>query len=379
MIPLADVAASNASVANELHAALSETIKRGDFILGKAVSTFESEFASYIGRKHCVGDASGTSALELLFKAMKFGPGDEVIIQSNSYIATTFALSATGCTLVVVDCDATGALDVSKVEEKITERTKAIVVVHLFGNMPDMERLCAIAAEHKNIPIVEDCAQAHGATFNGTKAGKWGYASCFSFYPGKNLGCLGDGGAVLTDDDDLARQLRLLGNLGKSSKYSHDIMGTNSRLDTLQAAFLSVKLPHLEEWNEARRALAAKYDELLCQAPFAARVAPVQVTKGCVSARHLYVVCAESKELRDKIVEYLNGHDVQCLIHYPVPFHQSRAYIYDGGNSTLSMRVRDVENSTNMADKMFSLPLFPELSDNQQRVVIASLQDVFQF
>lgn len=367
MIPMSDVAQSNLSVKDELHAAMDTTMQRGDFILGRAVGTFETEFATFIGRKHCVGNASGTSSLELAFRALGLTEGDEVIIQSNSYIATAFALSGTGCTLVLVDCDETGAIDVNKIADKLTPKTKAIVVVHLFGNMPDMDALKGL-----NVPIIEDCAQAHGSTYRGIKAGAWGVAACYSFYPGKNLGCLGDGGAVVTDDDDLARRLRLMGNLGKSSKYSHDIMATNSRLDTLQAAFLSVKLPHLEGWNAQRRQWSASYDSAIQQ--MGCPVWPVPVTSDCVSCRHLYVVRTEHRDLRDHIVDYLNGHDVQSLIHYPIPFYRSKSYIEDGGLKTVRFTATDTVISDVMSETVFSLPLFPEMTAEQQLKVLSELK-----
>ena len=322
-IPLVNLQRQYAALATDVDAALAAVCRRGDFILGHAVGEFEEAFASYTGARHCIGVASGTDALHLVLRALGIGPGDEVIIPANTFIATAQAVWCCGASPVLVDCDAgTATMNPAAVQSAITDRTRALMPVHLYGQPADMTPLAAIARAHR-LHLVEDAAQAHGASCEGRTCGSIGIAAGFSFYPGKNLGAYGDGGAITTSDDGLAQEVRELRNWGSTEKYVHKRMGFNSRLDTLQAAVLGVKLPHLDAWNARRNEVAIRY-----RAAFAgdSRVVPIDEAPWTSRhAYHLFVVRVPRSE-RDRIVRSMHARGIGVGIHYPIPIHRQSAF-----------------------------------------------------
>ena len=361
-IPFLDLVAQHAPIQGELDQAWRDVSRSGRFILGPEVARFEDAFATYCGATHAVGVGCGLDALHLVLRAWGLGVGDEVIVPGNTYIATWLAVSLTGATPVPVDPLATTAnLDVAKVEAAITPRTRAIVPVHMYGQAVDMDPLMALAEAH-DLRVLEDAAQAHGATYRGRRAGGLGHAGAFSLYPGKNLGALGDGGVITTDDGELADRLRALRNYGSPVKYAHPVQGVNSRLDALQAALLSVKLPHLDGWNARRQAVAGRYlagladlEELTLPvtAPFAEHV------------WHLFVV---RHPRRDALLEALSARGVEALKHYPLAPHQCGAYT--GLVSPGSLPVTE-----HLASTLLSLPIGPHLDDDAVEAVIARVRD----
>jgi dTDP-4-amino-4,6-dideoxygalactose transaminase len=318
-IPFVDLQSQYQSIKEEADAAVLAVMGRGDFILGQAVSEFEKEFARYCEADHCVGVDSGYSALELILRGYGIGPDDEVITAANTFVATALAISNTGATPVLVDMDPeTYNIDPSRIEAAITPRTRAIMPVHLYGQPADMDPIMAIAAEH-DLKVIEDAAQAHGARYKGRRTGSLGHAAGFSFYPGKNLGAYGDGGAVVTDDEELADRVRMLRNLGMRVKYHHEIKGFNHRLDTMQAAVLRVKLPHLDKWNEGRRRVAARYAKALAELPVITPYAPSHVEP----VYHLDVIRIQN---RDALMEKLGEAGIASGLHYPIPIHLLGVY-----------------------------------------------------
>ena len=350
----------------ELKAGLDEAyfrfMRSAWYILGREVEGFEQEFADYCGVKHCVGVGNGLEALHLVLRAWDVGPGDEVIVPSNTYIATWLAVSYTGATPVPVEPDLrTFNLDTNRIAAAITPRTKAILPVHLYGQPADLDPIMALAGKH-GLNVLEDCAQAQGARYKGRRTGSLGHGAGHSFYPGKNLGAFGDGGAVTTNDDQLADRVRTLRNYGSKKKYYNEVKGFNSRLDELQAAFLRVKLKKLDEWNERRRAVAARYLSGLgglpgLMLPFAPDWAePVW---------HLFVVRHPG---RDELQRKLTAADIGTLIHYPVPPHLSGAYA-DGKWTRGAFPFAEL-----MADSVLSLPMGPHLSAEQTDSVVHELR-----
>ena len=337
---------------DEINQAIQEVLGRCDFILGKDVSLFETEFAAYCETEHCVGVASGTDALFLALKAVGVEQGDEVITAVNSFIATALAIRMVGAKPVFVDVDpVTYNLDISQVENKITSRTKAIIPVHLYGQPADMNAICDVA--HKaGLKVVEDACQAHGARYGGKRAGTLGDVAAFSFYPGKNLGAYGDGGAVVTQCAEIAEKVKTFRNYGQEKKYVHPVMGYNSRLDTMQAAILRVKLRYLDKWNDQRRNNAATYDRLLKDSPV---VTPV-VAEGNESVYHLYVIRTQE---RDKLSDYLKANQIFAGLHYPIPMH------LQGMFSDLGYKEGDFPVAEQVAGEILSLPMFPELSQEE--------------
>jgi len=364
-IPLVNLARQYQKLAPEIDRAIHDTCTRADFILGRAVTAFESAFAEYLGVRHCVGVASGTDALHLILRALGIGAGDEVILPANTFIATAQAVWCAGAIPVLVDCDEkTATIDVAAVEAAVTSRTRAIVPVHLYGQPADMNPIAALARE-RGLQIVEDAAQAHGAAYRGRKCGTLGVAAAFSFYPGKNLGAYGDGGAITTNDDGLAEELRLLRNLGSSAKYVHTRMGFNSRLDSIQAAILAVKLPHLDAWNERRRELADRYRSAL--GGTAARLQPIEHAPWTSRhACHLFVVRSVDGH-RDPIVQALLARGIGVGVHYPIPIHQQEGFNREvHGEYSFPVTER-------LASQIFSLPLCPDLRDDEVDVVLEEL------
>jgi dTDP-4-amino-4,6-dideoxygalactose transaminase len=344
----------------ELQAPLTEAFARvmasGWYILGKEVEAFEAEFAAYSGVEHCVGVANGLDAIHLLLRAYNIGAGDEVIVPSNTFIATWLAVSQAGATPVAVEPDAlTYNLDPARIEAAITPRTRAIIPVHLYGQTADMDPIMAIAERH-GLVVIEDAAQAQGALYKGRRACGLGHAAATSFYPGKNLGALGDGGAVLTRDAAIAEQVRKLRNYGSSVKYRHDVPGYNSRLDELQAAFLRVKLAVLDKWNERRRAVAAHYTQALAGLP----ITLPHVPDWAEPVWHLYVIRTPD---RDAIQAHLTQHGIATVIHYPLPPHQQACY---------PEYVQSLPLAEAMAREVISLPMSPaQTPEETDRVVEA--------
>jgi dTDP-4-amino-4,6-dideoxygalactose transaminase len=360
-VPFVDLAAQYRTIAQEIHDATTKVIQSADFILGREVDLFEEEFAAFCGTKYAIGVDSGTSALELILRAYEIGAGDEVITAANTFIATALAVSHGGATPVLADVDpCTCTIDASRVEQAITPRTKAIVPVHLYGHPADMDAIRQIAETHKLI-LIEDACQAHGARCKGRRAGSWGHAAAFSFYPGKNLGAYGDGGMVVTNDQDIATRLRMLRNYGQKEKYRHLLRGYNRRLDTLQAAVLRVKLRHLEKWNAARQWNASLYHELLKESG----VLLPKEAAGVESAWHLYVIQVDR---RDALKEYLLRQSIMTSVHYPLPIHLQPAY------RDLGYKRGDFPVSERCAERVLSLPMYAELTCNQIEMVAEAVR-----
>lgn len=361
-VPFVDLKAQYRSLKPEMDAAIQRVLDRTAFVLGKETLEFETAFASYIGVAHAVGVSSGTDALELAIRACGIGPGDEVITVPNTYIATCEAISFAGATIRFVEADPrTYNMDPAAIEAAITGRTKAVLPVHLYGQPADMAPIMEIARKHE-LKVIEDCAQAHGATYRGRKVGTFGDAACFSFYPGKNLGAYGDGGAVLTNDAEVAERVRMLRNHGQREKYVHHIEGGCRRLDNLQAAVLGVKLPHLESWNASRRRAATLYDGLLAEV---SGVTVPYVSPDVEPVYHLYVIQVSE---RDRVQEALKGEGVETGIHYPIPLHEQPAYAGMGHKPT------DFPVSHELGPRALSLPMFAELTEDQIRHVVSSLR-----
>jgi dTDP-4-amino-4,6-dideoxygalactose transaminase len=352
-IPLVDLKAQYASIKPEIDAAVQRVLDETDFISGSAVSEFEKSFAAYCGTRSTVGLANGTDALQLSLLALGVGQGDEVITAVNTFIATSEAISATGARPVFVDNDPqTYTIDVRKIEENITPRTKAIIPIHLYGQPAAMDAINEIAARH-NLAVVEDAAQAHGASFKGKTVGTLGRLACFSFYPGKNLGAYGDAGAIATNDEALANKVRMLANHGRLKKYEHEIEGYNSRLDTLQAAILSVKLRHLRAWTEKRQQNASAYSQLLARS--SSIVTPFTYPDA-THVFHLYVVRVQQRE---KVQQMLKEAGIATGIHYPIPLHMQPAYKH------LGLPTGSFPVAERFANEILSLPMYPELTSDQ--------------
>jgi len=366
-IPLVNLQRQYQELDARIDSSIREVCARGDFILGQAVTAFEESFAEYIGVRNCVGVASGTDALHLILRALGIGNGDEVILPANTFIATAQAVSYAGATPVLVDCDErTALIDPTKIESAITVRTKALLPVHLYGQPADMERISVIASRH-NLFVIEDAAQAHGGAYKGRKCGSLGIASGFSFYPGKNLGAYGDGGAVVTNDDGLAQEIRLLRNWGSTVKYVHRRLGYNSRLDTLQAAVLNVKLPHLDEWNFRRNELAKIYRQVLSGMP--ENVGLLQVAESTtMHPYHLFVVRLLAHD-RDLVLRELQQSGIGAGVHYPIPIHLQEAYA-GIGKAVGSFPVTEL-----FSREILSLPLCPYLLDSEAEAVLEVLHD----
>ncbi len=361
-IPLVDLRAQQAEIANDIDAALAEVFATASFIGGPQVAAFERDYAAYIGADHCVGVANGTDALELALRAVGVTAGGEVVLPANTFIATAEAVSRIGATPVLVDVDPERLLiDPAAVEAALTERVQAVIPVHLFGQVAPVEQIRGITAA-RGIPIVEDAAQAQGARRRGRAAGTLGVIAATSFYPGKNLGAAGDAGAVTTDDEDLATRVRLLGAHGSRTKYVHELVGVNSRLDTIQAVVLSAKLKLLDDWNDRRRAAAARYAALLGDV---AGVATPVTDPANEDVWHLYVVRVDD---RDRVLGELTQAGVGAGVHYPTAIHETPAYAHLGhGPGSFPVAER-------AAREILSLPLFPHITAAQQETVVGALR-----
>lgn len=360
-IPLVDLRAQYRALENEIRQALAGVIGRASFILGDEVKEFEEAFARFCGVRYCIGVGSGTDALELALRALGVVPGDEVILPTNTFIATATAAVRAGATPVLVDADEESFLvDEDQVAEKIRTETKVIIPVHLFGQVVPIEAFQPVAAE-AGISILEDAAQAQGARRNGRTVGGFGAAAATSFYPSKNIGAYGDAGAVLTNSEEIARAVRTLRNFGREAKYQHPEIGFNSRLDSIQAAILRVKLEHLAGWNEARRVAARRYDELLQDVD---EVRRPKTLPGNEHVWHLYVVRVPA---RDEVFEKLNQVGIEAGIHYPVPIHLQGAFRF------LDHKEGDFPVAEAVAKEILSLPIYPEITADQQERVVEEL------
>jgi dTDP-4-amino-4,6-dideoxygalactose transaminase len=364
MIPFLDLRAQYAGIKDEIQGAINRVFESGQYILGDEVAAFESEFARYVGAQHGIAVNSGTSALHLAMLAAGVGPGDEVITVPFTFVATVAAICYTGARPVFVDIDPKSfTMDVAQLDQAITPRTKAILPVHLYGQPADMGPILEIA-RRRGLTVVEDAAQAHGAEYAGHRVGSLGDLGCFSFYPGKNLGAYGEGGIVVTDDARRAEMMRILRDGGQSRKYHHVMRGYNYRMEGLQGAMLRVKLRHLETWTELRRSRAREYCRLLERAEV---LRPVQMPY----ARHVYHVYAIRTDDRCELQRTLQSYGVQTGIHYPIPVHLQEGY------RDLGYRSGDFPQAERAAQEVLSLPMYPELTNNQVEFVSAAVyQDV---
>ena len=332
-----------------------EVLRSGWYILGKEVESFEEEFSGFIGCKYCIGVDNGLNALVLAFRALEIHSGDEVIVQSNTYIASVMGITMNGATPVFVEPDEFYNIDADKIEEKITKNTKAVLVTHLYGQASNMEKIVKICKKY-NLYLVEDCAQSHGAKFNNIQTGNFGIG-CFSFYPSKNLGAFGDAGAVTTNDERIAEKIKILRNYGSEKRYYNKFVGYNSRLDELQAGLLRVKLAHLEELTDERRKIAEKYLKGINNK----YVILPKVRENATHIWHLFVIKSEK---RDDLQGYLSKNGIGSVIHYPIPPHLSEAYNY------LGYSVGDFPIAENYAQEVLSLPLYNGMKDEEAEYVI---------
>jgi len=362
-VPYLDLRAQYRPLRSEVLSAFEEICESTSFAQGRAASEFEGKFAAYCGVDHCVTLNSGTSALHLALRCLDVGPRDEVVTVSMTFIATAWAISYVGATPVFVDINPVRrTLDPDRLEAAITSRTKAIIPVHLYGMPAEMDRIMAIAERH-GLPVIEDAAQAHGAKYRGKRVGQFGQIACFSFYPSKNLGAYGEGGALITNDASIAQRARSLRDHAQSQKYLHDEIGYNYRMDSFQGAVLAIKLKHLDEWNKARIDCARQYTELLKASSYRL---PADISDSeCVW--HCYVI--ETPE-RDRVRAALEDVGIQSAVHYPVPIHLQKAYAY------LNYRTGDLPVTEALCERCLSLPIYPELSKENISRVASVLLDL---
>lgn len=355
MIKFLDLHKINERFRNEIDTRIKKVLDSGWYLLGQEDKTFEQNFAQFCEVKHCIGVANGLDALNLIIKAYGFGTGDEIIVPANTYIASILAISENGCTPVFVEPDInTYNINPDLIEEKITDKTKAIMVVHLYGQAVQMDKIWDLAKKY-NLKIIEDSAQAHGALYNGKRVGNLGDASGFSFYPGKNLGCMGDGGCVTTNDDELAAKVRAIANYGSDRKYHHIYKGVNSRLDEIQAAILDVKLPYLDKDNARRREIAKYYRENITNPK-------IILPKTYDEAAHVWHVFTLRTENRDELQKYLEDNGIQTNIHYPTPPHKQGAY--------KEMANHSYPISEEIHRTILSIPISPVLTDDEVKKVV---------
>jgi len=353
-IPFVDLKSQYEGIKEEMDKAIAKVISQTAFIGGSHVNNFEETFAKFCDVKHCIGVGNGTDALYISLRALGVKQGDEVITAANSFIATSEAITLSGARVVFVDINPqTYNIDTNKIEAKITSKTKAIIPVHLYGQPADLDPIISLAGKYK-LKILEDAAQAHGSIYKGRRIGSIGDMTCFSFYPGKNLGAYGDGGAIVSNSDELALKARMIANHGRIGKYDHEMEGVNSRLDGLQAAILTVKLNHLAKWNEARRNNAYCYNTCLASTDL---VTPVEL-EDVTAVYHLYVVRVK-KELRKNLQDHLQSKGISTGIHYPIALPNLQAYAYLGHSE------KDFPEATKASHEILSLPMFPELDESQ--------------
>ena len=364
-VPYLDLPAQMRAIRKEVDAAIARTLENCSFCLGPDVARFEEDFAKYIGAKYCIGFNSGTSALHVAMLLLNVGAGDEIITTPFTFVATSWAISYVGAKPVYVDIDeATFNLDSKLVEKAITPRTKAIMPVHLCGHPADLDSLLSICRKHK-LPLVEDAAQAHGAEYRGKIVGTFGEMSCFSFYPGKNLGAYGEGGGLVTNNSDYAARAKALRDHGSTKRYYHDEVGYNYRMEGIQGAVLGVKMKYLEKWTQERRRVAHRYEKLLADTP-------LQLPREAdyaESAWHLYVV---RHPRRDDLKKHLEANGVGCGLHYPVPLHLQKCYAH------LGYKEGDIPVAEKAARECLSLPIYPEMTEEQIQRVVEVVQDFFK-
>ncbi|MEQ9467095.1 MAG: DegT/DnrJ/EryC1/StrS family aminotransferase [Ekhidna sp.] len=349
-IPFVDLKAQYESIKHEIDAAIASVIDETAFIGGEVIKDFEKDFARYVGVKYCIGVANGTDAIEIALKALGIGEGDEVIVPALTWISTAGAVNNVGAEPVFVDVlEEERTIDPELIEGKITSKTKAIIPVHLYGLPARMDQILAIARKH-NLKVIEDCAQAHGAKISERQVGTFGDIATFSFYPGKNLGAYGDAGGIVTDDDNLAEICRMLSNHGQLKKHDHRIIGRNSRLDTIQAAILKAKLPHLEKWTEGRIQVAKWYAEKL------AGIVKPSIPENMRHVFHLYVVQSEKRE---ELISRLKEVNIGCAIHYPTPLPHLKSYSYQ------RRKIGDFPVAEKLCSQILSLPMFAEMSEDE--------------
>ena len=338
-------------------------LRSGWYILGNEVSSFEQEFAEYTGAKYCVGLASGLDALWISVKLLGIGVGDEVIVQGNTYIASVMGITINGATPIFVEPDEFYGIDPDRIEEKITEKTKAIMVVHLYGNASKMDKIVNICKKY-NLKLIEDCAQSHGAFFDGKMTGTFGDVGCFSFYPSKNLGAFGDAGAIITNDENLAKEFKIYRNYGSEKRYYNKVVGANSRLDEIQAGLLRVRLSHMHELTEERKKIANRYLKEISNPHL---VLP-KLREGSTCVWHQFVIrCNE----RDRLIEYLNEKGIGTIIHYPIPPHLAEAYQH------LGHKDGDFPITENYAKTVLSIPMYNGMTDEEQTYVIDALNNFY--
>ena len=338
-----------------------EVLRSGWYVLGKEVSSFEEEFAAYTGAKYCAGVGNGLDALWLAFRVLGIGAGDEVIVQANTYIASVMGITINGATPVFVEPDEYYGIDVDKIEEKITSRTKAILVVHLYGQASSMDKIMELCGKY-HLRLVEDCAQSHGACYKGKMTGTFGDIGCFSFYPSKNLGAFGDGGAMITDDEQIIKDIRMYRNYGSEKRYYNKVIGANSRLDEIQAGLLRVRLSHMKELTKEKELIAGRYLECLKSPYFTLP----KLLKGATHVWHQFVLYSP---YRDELIDYLNEKDIGTIIHYPIPPHLAEAYEYMGFHKG------DFPIAEQYADSVVSIPMYNGMTKEEQETVMKALNE----
>lgn len=338
-----------------------EVLRSGWYVLGNEVKSFEEEFAKYVGAEHCVGVANGLDALWIAFRVLRIGSGDEVIVQGNTYIASVMGITINGATPVFVEPDEYFNIDASKIEEKVTDKTKAILVVHLYGQASNMGPIVELCKKY-NLRLVEDCAQAHGATFNGKQVGTFGDIGCFSFYPSKNLGAFGDGGCITTNNETIAEDVRVFRNYGSEKRYYNKVVGANSRLDELQAGLLRARLKHLDELAIEKKDICNRYLNELNNP----RIKLPSIREGASHIWHQFVI---QSEYRDEIIKYLEDKNIGTIIHYPIPPHLSEAYRY------LEIKEGTLPITEKYANSVLSIPLYNGMTRDEQDYVIKKLND----
>ncbi|MEJ2708118.1 MAG: DegT/DnrJ/EryC1/StrS family aminotransferase [Anaerolineales bacterium] len=364
-IPAEDLKRQYQQIHAEIDAAIKQVLPTGKYTLGPVLEAFEREFAEYCGVKHCIGISNGTEALHLALAAMGVGPGDEVITQANTYVATAFAINYVGAKPVFVDIEPAYAnMDASKLEEKITPRTKAIIPVHIYGHPVDMDPIMKLAGRY-GLKVLEDASHAHGARYKGKTTGALGHAAAFSFYPSKVLGAYGDAGCIVTDDDDLNHKLRILRYMGQEEKHTHLVIGFQQRLDPLQAAVLSVRLKHLDGWIERRREIAGRYNQLLADLP-------LELPNQADWAEHVYYMYTIRTAQRDALSEYLQGCGIGTQKIYATPVPMQPCYRY------LEYQEADIPISSKYARQLLCLPMFPELRDDEIERVSQAIHQFFE-
>jgi len=365
-IPLVDLKANYLSIKDEIDKAIQEVIDNTSFIMGKYLKNFEENYANFCKAKHAIGCSSGTTAVHLALIAAEIKKDYEVITVPNTFIATTECISYVGGKIKLADVNEdTALINIEQLEKTITPKTKAIIVVHLYGQMPDMQKIRKIADEH-GLFLIEDAAQAHAAEWNGHQPGFYGDIASFSFFPAKNLGCFGDGGGVVTNNDELAEKMRLLVNHGRTTKYEHKIEGFNYRLDPLQAAVLNAKLPHLTKWTDLRRKHAKFYTEQLSE------IEEIQTPVEAKGAKHVYYMYEIRTKKRDILMQFLKDKGICCGIHYPIPLHLQPAY------DTFGFKKGDYPVSEMLAKEILSIPIYPEITEEQRKYIVKNITQFFR-